>query len=109
MYCLANILFFITITTIICVVQSNLVEQCSNINELRISDLKSISKSIIPELDGKGKGEAGKIGIIGGSVEYTGAPYFAAISALRVCLYFTITVKDGIFTDLLKFFYLYYS
>ena len=29
------------------------------------------------------KGQAGRIGIIGGSEQYTGAPYFAAISALR--------------------------
>lgn len=30
------------------------------------------------------KGQAGRIGVIGGSFEYTGAPYFAAISALKV-------------------------
>lgn len=30
------------------------------------------------------KGQAGRIGIIGGSVEYTGAPYFAGIAALKV-------------------------
>lgn len=42
-------------------------------------------KACIPPLDGKGhKGEAGRIGIIGGSMEYTGAPYFAGISALKV-------------------------
>lgn len=29
------------------------------------------------------KGEAGRIGIIGGSFEYTGAPYYAGISALK--------------------------
>ena len=29
------------------------------------------------------KGEAGRIGVFGGSMEYTGAPYFASISALR--------------------------
>nr|XP_018906185.1 PREDICTED: ATP-dependent (S)-NAD(P)H-hydrate dehydratase [Bemisia tabaci] len=29
------------------------------------------------------KGEAGRVGIIGGSVEFSGAPYFSAISALR--------------------------
>ena len=31
------------------------------------------------------KGQHGKIGIIGGCREYTGAPYFAAISATKVC------------------------
>lgn len=30
------------------------------------------------------KGQAGRIGVVGGSFEYTGAPYFAAISALKV-------------------------
>ncbi|KPJ04036.1 Carbohydrate kinase domain-containing protein [Papilio xuthus] len=97
MNCLINILFCIIITTNLRVIQTNLVEQCSNINELRLSDLKSISKSIIPELDGKGKGEAGKIGIIGGSVEYTGAPYFAAISALRAGadLVYVITTENA--------------
>lgn len=30
------------------------------------------------------KGEAGRIGIIGGSLEYTGAPFYAGIAALKV-------------------------
>ncbi|XP_023014234.2 NAD(P)HX dehydratase isoform X1 [Leptinotarsa decemlineata] len=30
------------------------------------------------------KGQAGRIGIFGGSIEYTGAPYFSSISALKV-------------------------
>lgn len=30
------------------------------------------------------KGDHGVIGIIGGSYEYTGAPYYAAISALKM-------------------------
>lgn len=30
------------------------------------------------------KGEAGRIGIVGGSLEYTGAAYYAGISALKV-------------------------
>jgi len=30
------------------------------------------------------KGQSGKIGVIGGSFEYTGAPYYASISALKV-------------------------
>ncbi len=29
------------------------------------------------------KGAAGKIGVFGGSLEYTGAPFFAAITCLR--------------------------
>lgn len=29
------------------------------------------------------KGQAGKVCIIGGSLEYTGAPYYAGVSALK--------------------------
>lgn len=40
--------------------------------------------SIIPALCSDfHKGQAGRIGVIGGSKEYTGAPYFAAISSLK--------------------------
>lgn len=43
------------------------------------------SKRLAPPLNNKRhKGQAGRIGVFGGSLEYTGAPYFAAISALRV-------------------------
>ena len=39
---------------------------------------------IIPKLTNSlYKGNCGKIGIIGGSIEYTGAPYFSGISSLR--------------------------
>ncbi|XP_044106036.1 ATP-dependent (S)-NAD(P)H-hydrate dehydratase isoform X2 [Neovison vison] len=42
-------------------------------------------RNIIPPLTSqKHKGQDGRIGIIGGCQEYTGAPYFAAISALKV-------------------------
>lgn len=30
------------------------------------------------------KGQSGRVGVVGGSFEYTGAPYFAAMSALKV-------------------------
>lgn len=42
------------------------------------------ARRIVPELTiQKYKGQDGRIGIFGGSFEYTGAPYYAAISALR--------------------------
>ena len=53
------------------------------------SHLQSMSyvysfKSSIPELDPNShKGQHGRIGVIGGCLEYTGAPYFSAIAALR--------------------------
>lgn len=47
--------------------------------------LLRLSRTIVPKLsDCKHKGQYGRIGIVGGSLEYTGAPYFAAISALKV-------------------------
>lgn len=41
-------------------------------------------KTLVPRLTFKlHKGSCGRIGIVGGSKEYTGAPYFAAMSGLR--------------------------
>ncbi|XP_017777084.1 PREDICTED: ATP-dependent (S)-NAD(P)H-hydrate dehydratase [Nicrophorus vespilloides] len=44
------------------------------------------SKKLAPSLssESKYKGQAGKVGVFGGSFEYTGAPYFASIAALKV-------------------------
>ncbi|TMW40228.1 hypothetical protein DOY81_014692 [Sarcophaga bullata] len=61
----------------------------SNTNNMEIpvqtQKLLRLSRTIIPKLtDCKHKGQYGRIGVVGGSVEYTGAPYFAAISALKV-------------------------
>ncbi|KAF8479792.1 Ribokinase-like protein [Russula ochroleuca] len=40
---------------------------------------------IIPPLDGSlHKGQSGRVGVLGGALDYTGAPFFAAISAQRV-------------------------
>ncbi|XP_034416919.1 ATP-dependent (S)-NAD(P)H-hydrate dehydratase isoform X1 [Cyclopterus lumpus] len=48
-------------------------------------DMLSLVKNIVPPLTSKKhKGQDGRIGIIGGCQDYTGAPYFAAISALKV-------------------------
>ncbi|KAM3755229.1 hypothetical protein ACB098_02G024900 [Castanea mollissima] len=49
------------------------------------ADAENILRAITPNLDpSKHKGQAGKIAVIGGCREYTGAPYFAAISALKI-------------------------
>ena len=42
-------------------------------------------RSLVPPLDeARHKGQAGRVGVVGGCREYTGAPFFAAMSALRV-------------------------
>lgn len=47
--------------------------------------VKSEFQNIVPILTYElHKGQAGRIGVIGGCKNYTGAPYFAAISALKV-------------------------
>jgi ATP-dependent NAD(P)H-hydrate dehydratase len=49
------------------------------------ADAEAVVRRITPPLDrARHKGQAGKIAVIGGCREYTGAPYFAAISALKV-------------------------
>lgn len=49
-----------------------------------ISELQHHLKRLLPELDLTAhKGMNGKVGVLGGSKEYTGAPYYAAISSLR--------------------------
>lgn len=42
-------------------------------------------RALVPPLTSElHKGQAGKVGVLGGCREYTGAPFFAAMSALRV-------------------------
>ncbi|KAG1860660.1 Ribokinase-like protein [Suillus subalutaceus] len=42
-------------------------------------------KQVIPPLNGTlHKGQSGRVGVLGGALDYTGAPFFAAISALRL-------------------------
>ena len=49
-------------------------------------DIKHLVKLIKPALDcSGGKGDLGKLAFIGGSFEYTGAPYYSAIASLK-CL-----------------------
>lgn len=41
-------------------------------------------KHIVPVLGGlRHKGQNGKVGVIGGSFEYTGAPYYVAMSIIK--------------------------
>jgi len=50
-----------------------------------LDEIKSEVKRVIPPLsDDRFKGQSGKVAVLGGCREYTGPPYFAAISALKV-------------------------
>ncbi|XP_076857898.1 ATP-dependent (S)-NAD(P)H-hydrate dehydratase isoform X2 [Brachyhypopomus gauderio] len=50
-----------------------------------MDNILPLVKNTIPPLTSKKhKGQDGRIGVLGGCQEYTGAPYFAAISALKV-------------------------
>ena len=41
-------------------------------------------RQLAPRMDGSThKGQSGRIGVIGGSKDYTGAPYYAGMAALR--------------------------
>lgn len=49
------------------------------------SRLLQLFKSAVPKLTNTAhKGQCGRICVVGGSLEFTGAPYFAAISSLKV-------------------------
>lgn len=44
------------------------------------SPLLERAKTVVPHLDiDRHKGQAGRIGVFGGSLEYTGAPYFSGL------------------------------
>lgn len=57
----------------------------SSVTTIECSKLESLSRTLAPKLlEDKYKGQAGRVGIVGGSLEYTGAPYFAGISGLKL-------------------------
>ncbi|XP_052003895.1 ATP-dependent (S)-NAD(P)H-hydrate dehydratase-like isoform X3 [Xyrauchen texanus] len=61
------------------------IERSFSLDNATMDNVVSLVKNMIPPLTSKKhKGQDGRIGIIGGCQEYTGAPYFAAISALKV-------------------------
>ena len=55
-------------------------------------------RNLMPRLTNElHKGQSGRIGVIGGSKEYTGAPYFASISSMRsgADLAYVLTTRDA--------------
>ncbi|KAE8714578.1 ATP-dependent (S)-NAD(P)H-hydrate dehydratase [Hibiscus syriacus] len=59
--------------------------KCSSGGASLEADAECVLRAITPSLDPRRhKGQAGNIAVIGGCREYTGAPYFVAISALKI-------------------------
>lgn len=53
--------------------------------QLTMDEIKAEAKRIVPPLTPDSwKGNQGKVGILGGCKEYTGAPFFVAMAALKV-------------------------
>ncbi|RCH80795.1 hypothetical protein CU098_000165, partial [Rhizopus stolonifer] len=50
----------------------------------KIPDITKVRQLIPPLCNSMHKGQAGRVGVVGGSEDYTGAPYFSAISAMKV-------------------------
>ena len=47
-------------------------------------DVAALTLNVVPPLDASNhKGTMGRVGVVGGSKDYCGAPYYAAVSALK--------------------------
>lgn len=47
-------------------------------------DVAAVTQMVVPPLQSLGhKGSAGRIGVIGGSQDYCGAPFYSAVSSLK--------------------------
>lgn len=81
--------FFLTFQRFISHSEVNFSRRAGFLNHLEMlteeKEYITSTKEFIPQLTSKlHKGQCGRIGVFGGSLEYTGAPYFAAISALKL-------------------------
>ncbi|KAK2905271.1 hypothetical protein QQF64_033542 [Cirrhinus molitorella] len=64
--------------------ETQFIERSFSLGTAAMDNVIPLVRNTIPQLTSKKhKGQDGRIGIIGGCQEYTGAPYFAAISALK--------------------------
>ena len=59
------------------------------LNRSMLAKVQAIISPLLPELH---KGQAGRVGILGGCREYTGAPYYASMSCMRVGCDMSFTV-----------------
>lgn len=63
----------------------NSIRRASTMNVIDSKCLEEQIRCLAPKLSlDMHKGQAGRIGIVGGSIEYTGAPYFAGITGLKL-------------------------
>jgi len=65
--------------------EDELVRKAWDIQGTQLGDLLPAIRSLPPPLIAKAhKGQAGRVGVLGGSWEYTGAPFYASVSSLKV-------------------------
>lgn len=62
---------------------SSLASKVRSTSSTQQSLMQSVKRIIPPLSSAKHKGQAGRIGIVGGSRDYTGAPFFASMSSMR--------------------------
>lgn len=64
--------------------------------QMNTSQILKLAREIVPSLTSSlHKGQLGKIGVIGGCLEYTGAPFYAGISAMRAVPLMIFTEISG--------------
>ncbi|KAI7859536.1 H-hydrate dehydratase [Circinella umbellata] len=63
---------------------SSLANNTNTIMPSKIPDISKVRQIIPPLSPEMHKGQAGRVGVVGGSEDYTGAPYFSAISAMKL-------------------------
>ena len=64
--------------------------------QMNTSQILKLAREIVPSLTSSlHKGQLGKIGVIGGCLEYTGAPFYAGISAMRAVPLMIFTEVSG--------------
>ena len=54
------------------------------VGALATPQLQTLRNLVPPLVATRYKGQAGKVGVLGGCSDYTGAPFYAAISALKL-------------------------
>ena len=64
-----------------------------------LSELRAIIPPLLPEFH---KGQCGRVGVIGGCREYTGAPFFASMASMRLGCDMSFTMCDPVAAPTIK-------